>query len=80
MPSESSLRSWFLVRIAQISYVFTILALNLFGKFMALRIPHVSIYPYIFLSHTVHDREIYGICKGYVRDMYASLHPRGLFH
>ena len=34
----------FLVRIAQISYVFTFLASNLFGKFTALRIPHVSIY------------------------------------
>ena len=28
-------------------------------------------YPYISLSHTVHNREIWGICKRYVGEWYA---------
>ena len=36
----------------------------------------------ISLSHTVHNREIWGICKGYVGGCYTGLCPRygGLFH
>ena len=41
-----------------------------------------SINTYISLSHTMHDREIWGTCKGYVGWQYVGLCPihEGLLH
>ena len=37
---------------------------------------------YISMAHIIHDREIWGICKGYVEGWYTGLCPRygDLFH
>ena len=37
---------------------------------------------YISMAHIIHDREIWGICKGYVEGWYTGLCPRygGFFH
>ena len=72
---ESSLRGSYLVRIAPINSNFICI---LFRCIKCLRkiLCEVHRYPYISLSHTVHDREMYGICKGYVGGWYAGLCPR----
>ena len=60
----------------QMAYTFSFAMLNVFGKlFVNSTNTHIS------LSHTVHDREIWGICKEYVGGWYTGLYLRyGVFH
>ena len=53
----------------QIAYILFFVVLNVVGKFFMNAIN-------ISLSHTVHDKEIWGICKEYVGGWYAGVYPR----
>ena len=52
----------------QISYTFSAVVLNVFGKFFV-----DSTDTHTYLSHTFHNREIWSICKGYVGGWYTGL-------
>ena len=45
----------------QMAYTFSFVVLNVFGRFFV-----NSTNTHISLSHTVHDKEIWGVCKGMV--------------
>ena len=68
--SESSPRSWYLVEIVPIhsnGIIYTI--------FRCVKCLENFTDTHISLSHTVHNREIWGICKRYVGGLYACFSP-----
>ena len=73
--SESSPKGGYLVGIH--SNLALSLCLSVFGKFLV-NFTNTN----ISLSHPVHNREIWSICKGCLGGWYARLCPRygGLFH
>ena len=54
----------------QIAYILPFAVLKMSGKLFV-----NSTDTHLFLSHTVYNREIWGICKGYVEGWYAGLCP-----
>ena len=62
LPSESSPRDWYLHSVV----VFSVFG-KLFVNFTDILATHIS------LSHTVHHREIWGICKRYLGGWYRQI-------
>ena len=48
-------------------YILFCCAINVFGKYISSGIPQIPISP----CHTLHNREIWGICKRYVGEWYT---------
>ena len=75
MSLESSPTGWYLVLIySNYNYILFCSAINVFGKY-------ILIWEFLRCrSHTVHNREIWDICKRYVGEWYTCrIVPKGMF-